>query len=166
LDIRLGTFFTESSDLVPIKVVPKDSEKINYEFISEQINKCNIKIDSGDYTGAITNARTLVETVLVEIRYTIAGIPTTDYHGKLDRLYKEVASLLGLEENKGTTPEPIKQMLRGLSEVVSGLGKVRNKMGDSHPLTYRPTKEYAKLAVNSAYTLSIFLLSTSESKTN
>jgi hypothetical protein len=41
--------------------------KVSIEFINQQIIKCKTKMDSGDYDGAITNARTLVEEILLNI---------------------------------------------------------------------------------------------------
>ena len=41
--------------------------ELGHNFISEQITKCNEKIVNEDYNGAITNARTLVEAVLIHV---------------------------------------------------------------------------------------------------
>ena len=39
---------------------------------------------------------------------------------------------------------------------------LRNKMGDAHVRTYKPERHHAKLAVNSAKTLTDFLIDTLE----
>jgi len=41
--------------------------EIGFEYVGEQIGKCREKIQKSDYDGAITNARTLVETVCLFI---------------------------------------------------------------------------------------------------
>ena len=45
----------------------------NIEFIREQISKCESKIELSDYDGAITNARSLLESVLQEIEFRITS---------------------------------------------------------------------------------------------
>ncbi|UYZ01227.1 abortive infection family protein [Peribacillus frigoritolerans] len=165
-NIRLGPYFLEDSELVVIELPSIEKNNLNYNFISQQVDKCNEKIRKGDYSGSITNARTLVETVLVEIRFKLDGTETSQYDGKFVPLYKSVATLLSLDYSNQNSPYPIKQILKGLVEIISGLGKVRNKMGDSHPLTYNPSKSQAKLAVNSANTLCNYLLATYEDLSN
>lgn len=44
-----------------------ESEALSVLLIEEQIQKCREKVESGDYSGAITNARSLVEAVCVKI---------------------------------------------------------------------------------------------------
>jgi hypothetical protein len=40
---------------------------LSHAFIMEQIEKCRTKMNQGDYDGAITNARSLVEAVSAAI---------------------------------------------------------------------------------------------------
>jgi hypothetical protein len=47
-----------------------------------------------------------------------------------------------------------------LTNIVTGLATMRNKMGDAHAQSYRPSKHHAKLAVNAAKTLADFLFET------
>ena len=68
--------------------------------------------------------------------------------------------MLSLDHKNRTTSDALKDVLRGLVTNVNGLSSVRNKMGDSHPVTVEPTKSQARLIVNSANTVSDFLLST------
>lgn len=49
-------------------------------------------------------------------------------------------------------------MLSGLISVVDGIAEMRNKMSDSHARRQKPEKHHAKLAVNSAKTISEFLI--------
>lgn len=73
------------------------------------------------------------------------------------KLYKRVQKLLNLEPNRKDISEPLRQVLSGLVSVISGLSAIRNKMGDSHAITYRPSQHHAKLVVSAAITLADFL---------
>src|SRR5699024_3857000 len=46
----------------------KESERGNYILINEHNKKCIDKIKNGDYTGAITNSRSLLEQILRELQ--------------------------------------------------------------------------------------------------
>jgi hypothetical protein len=50
------------------------SEKEGHLFIDEQIKKSEMKIQEGDYDGAITNARSLLEGVLTELENSLMKI--------------------------------------------------------------------------------------------
>jgi hypothetical protein len=50
--------------IVDVKLEPGH---LSHAFIMEQIDKCRTKMSQGDYDGAITNARSLVEAVLAAI---------------------------------------------------------------------------------------------------
>jgi len=130
-------------------------------YIDEQVGKCQRKIATGDYDGAITNARTLTEAVLqgIEREITKAVLP---YDGDLPRLYKRVQGLLNLGPEQKDLSESLKSVLRGLAGIVQGLATLRNRMSDAHPAVYRPAKHHAQLAVNSAKTLCQFMFDTYE----
>lgn len=134
----------------------QDSQNDAHLFIDEQVTKCDTKIASGDYDGAITNARSLLEAVLTEIERTLDLNPP-EYDGDLIKLYKRVAQLMNLGPNRKDLTDTIKQVLSGLNSIVSGLAGLRNKMSDAHVVTYRPLKHHAKLAVNAAKTVADFL---------
>ncbi len=151
------------SDGSAVKAVSKlpTVDPLSQAFILEQTEKCDSKLAGGDYDGAITNARSLLEAVLFEIEGQLdAG--RLDYDGDLQKLYKRVQKLLNLDPEKGTLSDSLKAVLRGLTGVVSGLAPLRNKMGDAHVRTYKPERHHAKLAVNSAKTLTDFLIDSFE----
>ncbi len=60
--------------VVDVKLEPSH---LSHAFIMEQIQKCRTKISQTDYDGAITNARSLVEAVLVAIEKELIPILTT-----------------------------------------------------------------------------------------
>jgi hypothetical protein len=127
--------------------------------IDENIRKCETKLSEGDYSGAITNARSLIEAVLIGIEKDMAT-DTPAYDGDLVKLYKRVQKLLNLEPDRKDISEPLRQILSGLTSIVNGLAAMRNKMSDAHALTYRPSRHHAKLAVYAATTLADFLFET------
>lgn len=133
----------------------------NTEFMREQTYKCKSKINSGDYDGAITNARSLLEAVLLEIEYKLTG-EELKYNGDLNQLYKKVQKLLNLEPSRKDISDSLKQILTGIISIVGGIAPLRNKMSDSHARTYKPAEHHAKLAVNSVHTICMFLLESFE----
>ena len=55
---------TRGEIVVDVKLKPSH---LSHAFIMEEIEKCRSKVSHKDYDGAITNARSLVETVLVAL---------------------------------------------------------------------------------------------------
>jgi hypothetical protein len=143
-----------------VSVLPVQNH-LSHEFIREQTDKCDKKVLDGNYDGAITNARSLVEAVLYEIEGRLDAA-RSKYDGDLPKLYKRVQNLLNLDPEKSDVAESLKTVLRGLANIVSGLAPLRNKMGDAHVRMYKPERHHAKLAVNSAKTLTDFLIDTLE----
>jgi hypothetical protein len=134
---------------------------LNSEVIKENIEKCDKKIKENDYTGAITNARTFLETLLLYIH---KNIKNEDYNfkGDLPRLYKDVSGLVKLNIEKNTEDD-IKRVLSGLTSIVSGISGISNKMADRPGRLIEYDKEIQRnlsiLAVNSVKTLSLYLYS-------
>jgi hypothetical protein len=132
------------------------SQEVNHVFIEEQVRKCDKKIDDGDFGGAITNARSLVEAVLIEIEKQLSPNPA-QYDGDLIKLNKRVQTLLNLDPARKDISDMLRQVLSGLTSVVNGLAGMRNKMSDAHVSSYKASKHHAKLAVNSAKTFADFI---------
>jgi hypothetical protein len=134
-------------------------KQIDSHYVLEQVNKCKEKIENEDYSGAITNARTLVEAVLKEL---IKQLGKEDLSsGDLGELYKIVKKNMTLETHKDLDTA-LNQILKGLSSLVSGLAGVSNKLGDRHATQYKTHKHHALLMVYSANTLCEFLISSYE----
>ena len=134
-----------------------DFEIGDQQFIQEQLRKCRQKIGSNDYAGAITNARTLVEAVLIGIREDLSG-ESYDYDGDLPGLYKEIYTQLNLDPGAEDLETNLRQILSGLISVLDGLSGIRNRMSDSHATSYRADRRHAKLAVDTAKTFVDFIL--------
>ncbi len=81
---------------------------------------------------------------------------------ELSELYKEVAKLLNLapeQHQEGI----FKQILGGASGIISGLGAMRNKLGDAHGATktkIKPKERHGELAVNLAGSMALFIYKT------
>ncbi|PUE62876.1 hypothetical protein B9Z45_02085 [Limnohabitans sp. 2KL-17] len=136
-----------------------ESEELSELLIEEQIQKCRDKVEVGDYSGAITNARSLVEAVCVKIEADLdANALGND--GDLVKLFNRVRKLLNLDPSRQDISESLKQVLSGLSSIINGLAAMRNRMSDAHGVAYKPSRHHAKLAVNSAKTLADFLFDT------
>lgn len=144
---------------VSVKFIPPSADsKLDAGYIAEQVAKCEKKINESDYDGAITNARTLLEAVLLELEKLLTGKEVKN-DGDLPALYKRVQKELNLHPTRTDISETIKQVLSGLNSIVNGLAGMRNKMSDAHA-GYKPAKHHARLAVNAAKTLADFLFDT------
>ena len=137
------------------------SKGLTHEFISEQLAKSKEKLERGDYDGAITNARSLLEAVLVALEREYDADPPV-YDGNLPRLYRRVQGHLNLTPGQEGLSQSLRQILSGLTSVVAGLAALRNSMSDSHVVTYRPSRHHALFAVNCARTMVQFLFDTNE----
>lgn len=147
------------STLIDLELPFKGSKKLYHSFIEEQIHKCDKKILENDFDGAITNARSLLEAVLLEIESKLNESPP-QHDGNLNKLYNRIKPLLNLEPSQKDISDTLKQILSGFVSIVSGLAGVRNNMSDSHTWIYKPQKHHAKLAVNAAKTMADFLFET------
>ena len=117
-----------------------------------------------DTEGAITVARTLLETVCKRILDDL-HITYTDKED-LPKLYSITASALKLAPSQHSE-EAVKAILGGAIAVVNGIGTLRNKLSDSHGRGGKPVKpaaRHASLAVNMAGTLATFLAETHAEK--
>lgn len=112
-----------------------------------------------DPDGAITSARTLLETVIKRI-LTEREIPYCD-SDDLPRLYRNAASALNLAPDQHAQAA-VKSILGGVTSVVEGLGTLRNKLSDAHGRAspVRAQARHATLAVNMAGTVATFLVET------
>ena len=160
-ELRKEGDFYKVHDSKGILVEPETVKGLTQAFIHEQIHKCHLKIDQSDYNGAITNARSLVEAVLIEIIEAFEGKEIKN-DGNLDGLYKQVKKILNLTIDPEVFPSTIIQILSGLESISNGLAGLSNNLGDRHANKFRTQKHHARLAVNSAMTLVDFLLDSRE----
>ena len=144
---------------IKLDITARVPDELTQLTIDENIRKCETKLSASDFSGAITNARSLIEAVLIGIEKDLDP-GASDYDGDLVKLFKRTQKLLNLEPNRKDISDPLRQILTGLTSVVNGLAAMRNKMSDAHAATYRPSRHHAKLAVYAAITLADFLFET------
>jgi len=160
--VRDGNFYKVrelSGAVIEIENRFAESEELSELLIEEQIQKCREKVESGDYSGAITNARSLIEAVCTKIEADLDPNALGN-DGDLVKLFNRVRKLLNLDPSRQDINESLKQVLSGLSNIINGLAAMRNKMSDAHGVAYKPSRHHAKLAVNAAKTLADFLFDT------
>lgn len=115
---------------------------------------------NSDPEGAITVARTLLETVCKRVLDEVR-ISYTDKED-LPKLYSMTAMALNLAPSQHSE-EAIRAILGSAMAVINGIGTLRNKLSDSHGRggrPVRPSPRHASLAVNMAGALAIFLVET------
>ena len=118
-----------------------------------------------DPEGAITLARSLLESVCKSIldKQSIEYDPD---RMKLAELYKKTADTLNISPSQHTE-KVFKQILGSCAGVVSGLGEIRNKLGDAHgkgQISVRPKERHAELAVNLSGSMALYLVETYNNK--
>lgn len=114
-----------------------------------------------DPEGAITAARTLLETVCKHI-LDECSVQYDSNKVEIHELYKLVATQLRLSPSQHTE-EVFRQILGGCSAIVTGLGTLRNRLGDAHGKGKRPVRpapRHAELAVNLSGSVALFLVTT------
>jgi hypothetical protein len=113
-----------------------------------------------DPEGAITAARTLLETVCKRVLEEAGESygPNDD----LPKLCHQTATALKLAPSQHTE-EVFKSILGNCQQVVNNLGTLRNRMGDAHGTgkrAVRPSARHAALAANLAGSMATFLVET------
>ena len=113
-----------------------------------------------DPEGAITATRTLLESTCKHI-CDERGV-SYENNWDLSRLYKATAGAMEIAPDQHSE-QVIKQILSGVSTVVTGLGSLRNSLSDAHgrgKRAVRPAPRHAKLAVNAGFAVAGFLIDT------
>lgn len=131
---------------------------LSTEFLDTQIEKCRNKITENDFDGAITNARSMVEEVLLEIRNQKTG-DRGKYDGDISNLYKDVRKMINLNPDMPGITQPMQQIYTGMTNIILGVGSLRSKISDAHAPEYIAQRHHAVLCVNCAYALVMFLSS-------
>lgn len=115
---------------------------------------------SSDPEGAITAAKTLLETVCKHIVEEAGG--SYSDNDDLPKLYNIAVEHLSLSPSQHTE-KVFRSILGNCQSVVGNLAGIRNRLGDSHGQGKRPVRpaaRHAELAVNLAGAMATFLVST------
>lgn len=120
-----------------------------------------------DPTGAITAARTLLETVCKHLLEDEAGNPSYGPTDDLPKLYRMASERLNIAPSQHSE-DAFRRILGGATSIVEGLGTLRNRVGDAHaPGGRKPVKvaaRHAALAVNMAGSMALFLMETAHAR--
>lgn len=163
---ELDTWFQIAEAKIPSLLeqqVTENPHLINDNYIDEITRKA-IERKTNDPDGAITLARTLLESVCKKILLD-RKVPIRE-NLNLPQLYHAVSEKLNLAPSSHS--EPIfKKILGSCTQIVGGIGTIRNNYGDSHalkPKRARPESRHAALVINLAFSMSVFLLETATAK--
>ncbi len=147
-------------------VQPEKLATVDYEYIQDQLRKCREKIEKSDHDGAVTNARTLIETTCLYI-LEASGV-AKKYNGKLSPLYGETSKMLGMDASQ-LDDENLKKIISGAVNIVDGMAGLRNAYSDAHGIApgkrFRLDKRHTVLVVNLAKSISEFLYSSWRDRT-
>ena len=131
--------------------------EFNYIQITWEKAKSKVEIDP---EGAITNARTLLESCL---KYVLDSLNVAyKDNGDLNVLYKSARKELNLSPDQHSEDNFVK-VLSGCTSIVGGLAGIRNDYGDAHGkkiIHYKPAPRHARLVVNLAGAMSEFIIDT------
>lgn len=128
-------------------------------YISDLYRKLIMKIEKNDFDSAITESRTLLEEVMIKL---LEDKGEKDKNkGNIRKLYAQVKELYSMSMSNDLDKR-IKMLLSGLEKIVISISEMRNNYSDSHGVgcsRIKVKRHHAILIVNSALTMSEFLLS-------
>lgn len=153
--------YLESSGVAANEYISDALERFDNESVRAAWEKA-IRRSVEDPEGAITAARTLLETVCKHILDDDALDTSYGPNDDLPKLYHLVSLQLSIAPSQHTE-NIFKQILGGCNAVVTGLGALRNKAGDAHGKgrnAVRVQTRHAALAVNLAGAMASFLVET------
>jgi hypothetical protein len=154
----------ERNEAPVVGYVSATLQKFDTDGVASAWNKA-LQRSTNDPEGAVTAARTLLETVCKHILDDFAsgaGAASYGSYDDLPKLYGSVAKALNLAPSQHTE-DVFKQILGGAFGVVQGIGALRNRVGDAHGQGRRSVKiqsRHAALAVNLAGTMATYLVET------
>ena len=158
LDFLAGVDATPADDAITLGLTAFDREHVTAVW-SKALER-----RSSDPEGAITAARTLLETICKHILDGYDASYPKD--ADLPKLYALTVSHLQLAPSQ-QQEQLFKQILGACQTVVEGLGAIRNRLGDSHGQGKKPVKpvaRHAELAVNLAGSMALFLVATYDAR--
>ncbi len=152
-------FLEEAGGNPAISSIEGAFEQFDAEAVHRAWNRALSRREN-DPEGAITAARTLLETVCKHI-LDECNVKYRDSE-ELPQLWHLTAQQLNLAPEQHQE-ETFKTILGSCSQIASRLANMRNTVGDAHGtgrLQVKPKPRHAELAVNLAGTMSAFLVST------
>ena len=120
-----------------ISSIPTRIQSIDFDYIHEQMEKCDNKVLTHDYEGAVTNSRTLLESILKyileksEIKY--------EDSENVPKLFNKVCRYLGMDPSQYES-QSLKKIISGSFSIIQGINEIRNDYSDAHGKS--PSKKY------------------------
>lgn len=147
-ELLIDEEFTIRTDLETIS-------KLNVEMINSHIEKCKHKLLSQDYSGAISNARSLLEVTYLKV-IKDKGIEIDGFKGDLPKMYNQIKIILSGSNNSQT----ILQALGGIASITNSVASISNSnAGDRHGhLDKVDDQRLAELFVNLVLSVGTFLI--------
>ncbi len=141
---------------------------LNFDTVQMEVARAIVNADS-DPEDAVTAASSLIEAVcrsiLIELGLPLP--PRRDIDGVLKAVQEPLGLSPGRRDLESEIENDVRQILGGLTSVGKGIGALRTHGGDAHGREkgYRRIDErIARLAINAAGTLALFLIETWERK--
>lgn len=143
-----------------IKVEPYIPEELTFDVIRETLKWCDDNIENGDYGSAITNAKTLIESVFKELLNEFGQ--DTERFDSFPTLKKDVFNKLKMSTKNEDYDKSLIKVISGLHTTIDGINSIRNIAGNGHMAKAKPEEHHAVLVVNAAKTVVTFLFQTYE----
>lgn len=138
-------------------------KEISSKFIIEHIEDCKKYIEQNKYYDAISDARSLVESVF-EYILEEHNVSYDSCNGDLGKLFREIKKVLNFEAQNlktkvkdETLQEAFIKISGSLEQIVMSIGTISNKMSKRHSRSSESFEHHALLAVNCAYTVCNFV---------
>lgn len=145
-----------------IKISAPAVKTIDRQYIFDLSERAMKDISEDNLDSALTKARTLLEEVFCYVIEKRGETPSES--GDISKLYKQVKDLYHMHPNDEMDIR-FKMLLSGLEKILTAIKEMRNKDSDSHGVGARRIQiadYHARLFVNSAMTMSDFILSVAE----
>ena len=135
------------------------ADKLNWSYVNAEWKKATERIVT-DPSAAVTTSRALLETVCMHILE--ARRLEYIWDGDLPKLYRTAASVLNIYPDK-QQEDTFKRLLGACTTIINSVAALRNVLGDAHGhgMNVKEAEQrHARLAVNAASTLALFLMET------
>lgn len=160
LEITWLEYELDINQKIPTNNIPIEEQfnNLDIEIINIQIEKINKKMQNKDYDGAITNSRSLLESLLkfILIENNIEIIKNED----LISLYKKVTQILHMNPSD-YEEKYFKKILSGFFTIIQGVGEIRNQFSDAHGVEsgkfYKLEERHVRLTIDGTKSICNYL---------